>query len=84
MYMPDCLNATIKMLEAPPNVFTQNVYNVAGVSFTPSQLAAAIKKYIPTFEIAYKPDFRQNIADSWPKSLDDSTARKDWVNSKLK
>ncbi len=78
MYMPDCLKATVQMIESPPSVFTQNVYNVTGFSFTPAQLADAIKKYIPSFEIDYKPDFRQKIADSWPRSLDDSCARRDW------
>jgi len=78
MYMPDCLKATVQMIETPANVFSQNVYNVTGFSFTPAQLAEAIKKYIPNFQIDYQPDFRQKIADSWPKSLDDSKARKDW------
>ena len=53
-------------------------YNLAGISFTPEQLAAEIKKHIPEFTIDYKPDFRQEIADSWPDSIDDSCARKDW------
>jgi len=78
MYMPDCLKATMSILCAPAESLRHRTYNVAAVSFTPEQLAAAIKKRIPEFEIAYKPDFRQAIADSWPRSLDDAEARKDW------
>jgi len=78
MYMPDCLQSTVQILESPKKVFTQNVYNVTGFSFTPAQLSKAIKKYLPNFEIKYNPDFRQQIADSWPRSLDDSKARLDW------
>jgi threonine 3-dehydrogenase len=78
MYMPDCLQATIKLLEAPQEVLTQRVYNVAAYSFTPKQLYESIKRHIPNLTISYKPDFRQQIADSWPKTLDDSKARADW------
>eukprot|EP00455_Lapot_gusevi_P057838 TRINITY_DN996_c0_g1_i1.p1 TRINITY_DN996_c0_g1~~TRINITY_DN996_c0_g1_i1.p1 ORF type:complete len:353 (+),score=75.37 TRINITY_DN996_c0_g1_i1:51-1109(+) len=78
MYMPDCLKATIKLMEAPASRLTKRVYNVTGMSFTPAQVAESIRKYIPHFEISYQPDFRQNIADTWPKSLDDSLARADW------
>jgi len=78
MYMPDCLKATQKILEVEPDLLSDRVYNVSAFSFTPEQLAGSIKKYIPDFTIDYKPDFRQKIADSWPKSLDDSLARKDW------
>eukprot|EP01114_Cavostelium_apophysatum_P016751 TRINITY_DN4826_c0_g1_i2.p1 TRINITY_DN4826_c0_g1~~TRINITY_DN4826_c0_g1_i2.p1 ORF type:complete len:228 (-),score=45.60 TRINITY_DN4826_c0_g1_i2:50-733(-) len=78
MYMPDCLKATQVLLEADAKTLTDRVYNVTGMSFTPTQLAASIKKFIPNFEIEYRPDFRQKIADSWPRSLDDSLARKDW------
>ena len=53
-------------------------YNMAGISFTPEELAEEIKKHIPEFTISYKPDFRQAIADSWPASIDDSVAKKDW------
>jgi threonine 3-dehydrogenase len=66
------------LLEAPSEKLTQRVYNVAGFSFTPAQIAAEIKKHVPNFSVTYAPDFRQKIADSWPKSLDDSNARKDW------
>jgi threonine 3-dehydrogenase len=78
MFMPDCLKSTVQLLEAPNEWLTQRVYNVTAISFTPEQLAAAIKKYMPHFEISYQPDERQKIADSWPRSLDDSLARKDW------
>jgi nucleoside-diphosphate-sugar epimerase len=53
-------------------------YNISGISFSPEEIAAAIKKHIPEFEINYKPDYRQNIADSWPQSIDDNVARNDW------
>eukprot|EP01089_Gocevia_fonbrunei_P017750 TRINITY_DN5848_c0_g1_i3.p1 TRINITY_DN5848_c0_g1~~TRINITY_DN5848_c0_g1_i3.p1 ORF type:complete len:217 (+),score=41.64 TRINITY_DN5848_c0_g1_i3:418-1068(+) len=78
MHMQDCIEGTIKLLEAPAEKLTQRTYNLAAVSFTPEQLAEEIKKHIPEFEISYTPDFRQSIADSWPRSLDDSKAREDW------
>jgi len=79
MYMPDCLKATIKLLEAPASTLSERVYNVSGVSFTPKQIADSIKKYMKDFQIKYNPDpLRQGIANSWPRSLDDSLARKDW------
>ncbi|KAJ9459727.1 threonine 3-dehydrogenase [Diplonema papillatum] len=78
MYMPDCLKATIDLLEVPRTKLSRGVYNVAAMSFTPAQVAAAIKKHIPGFEIEYAPDFRQDIAHTWPDSLDDTLARKDW------
>lgn len=79
MYMPDCIKATIDIMEADPaKVKRHDSYNVAGMSFSVGELAAEIKKYIPEFKCDYKPDFRQKIADSWPMSIDDSTARKDW------
>jgi nucleoside-diphosphate-sugar epimerase len=53
-------------------------YNLAGMTFTPDEIAASIRKLVPDFEISYKPDFRQAIADSWPASIDDSAARHDW------
>jgi len=79
IYMPDAIRATIELMEAPAGkVAIRSSYNVAGVSFNPRELAAAIKKAVPAFEIAYKPDSRQAIADTWPKSLDDSRATSDW------
>jgi len=79
MYMPDALRATIELMEAPSaSVRIRSSYNLAGISFTPSQLAREIAQHIPDFKIGYKPDFRQAIADSWPGSIDDSRARQDW------
>lgn len=78
MMMSDCLKSTFDLIEAPDDKLQHRVYNVTGMSFTPEQLADAIKEYIPDFEITYKPDFRDGIARSWPHSLDDSAARKEW------
>lgn len=79
MYMPDCLKSTIDLMEADPaKVKRHDSYNLAGMSFSAGELAAEIKKHIPEFKCDYKPDFRQKIADSWPMSIDDSTARRDW------
>jgi threonine 3-dehydrogenase len=78
MYMPDCLKATVDLLQAPAESLNQRVYNVTAVSFTPAQIAASIKKFLPHFEITYAPDFRQQIAETWPRSIDDNRARKDW------
>ena len=79
MYMPDAIRATIELMEAPAQqVKIRSSYNLAGISFTPKQLASEIKKHIPDFEMTYNPDFRQAIADSWPSSIDDSYAQKDW------
>lgn len=79
MYMPDCLKSTMDLMEADASrVKRHDSYNVAGMSFSAGQLAAEIKKHIPDFRCDYKPDFRQNIADSWPMSIDDSQARKEW------
>lgn len=79
MYMRDAVDATIKIMQAKPSdIKIRSSYNLSGISFTPKELAAEIKKHIPDFKITYKPDFRQEIADSWPSSIDDSEARKDW------
>jgi nucleoside-diphosphate-sugar epimerase len=79
IYMPDAIRATIELMEAPAEqVKVRSAYNVGGVSFNPEQLAAAITRAVPDFKIAYKPDSRQAIADTWPQSLDDSTASADW------
>jgi nucleoside-diphosphate-sugar epimerase len=78
MYMPDCIKSTIDLIEADAKKLAHRTFNVAAVSFTPEELANEIKKIIPDFQIDYKPDFHQAIADSWPKSIDDSVARKEW------
>jgi nucleoside-diphosphate-sugar epimerase len=79
MYMPDAIRATLEMMEAPAGAIRErHAYNLGGVSFTPAQIAAAIAEELPGFEIGYAPDFRQAIADSWPRSIDDSAARADW------
>jgi len=79
MFMPDAIRATIELMEADESKLSvHSSYNLNGISFDPAQLSNEIKKFIPEFEITYKPDFRQAIADSWPKSIDDSTAAKDW------
>lgn len=79
MFMPDAIRATIDLVEAPAEkVKIRSSYNLSGISFDPKGLAAEIKKHIPEFTISYKPDFRQQIAESWPGSIDDAEARADW------
>ena len=79
MFMPDAIRATIDLMEADSSKLSlRSSYNIAGISFTPRQLAEEIRKHVPGFRITYKPDFRQAIADSWPASIDDTVARKDW------
>jgi nucleoside-diphosphate-sugar epimerase len=79
MYMPDAIRATLELMEAPADkISVRTSYNISGISFSPAEIAASIKKHIPEFKINYKPDYRQAIADSWPQSIDDSVARKDW------
>ena len=79
MYMPDAIRATIELMETQQeNVKIRSSYNLAGISFTPKQIATEISKHIPNFEISYKPDFRQEIANSWPSSIDDKNAQYDW------
>lgn len=79
MYLPDALRATIELMSAPKeNLKLGMAYNLSAMSVSPLTLANEIKKLIPNFEIAYSPDKRQAIADSWPKSIDDSTARAEW------
>ena len=79
MFMADAIRATVELMEAPKDQITiRSAYNLSGCSFTPNSLTENIKQHIPNFEISYKPDFRQEIADSWPKSIDDSVARNDW------
>lgn len=79
MYMPDAIRATLELMEAPADkISVRTSYNVAGMSFSPKEIAGSIKELIPDFEMGYKPDSRQAIADSWPQSIDDSVANKDW------
>lgn len=79
LYMPDAIKATLDLMDAPAEqIKVRSSYNLAGFSFTPAELAVAVKKHIPDFTMDYAPDFRQAIADSWPGSIDDSRARKDW------
>jgi nucleoside-diphosphate-sugar epimerase len=80
MYMPDAIQATIQIMHAPAeNIKIRGAYNIAGVSFNPKQIADEIKKHIPDFTITYKPDFRQEIADTWPQSINDAEARQHWA-----
>jgi nucleoside-diphosphate-sugar epimerase len=79
MYMPDAIRATIELMEADKSkISIRTSYNISGMSFSPKEIAAEIKKHIPDFAITYKPDYRQAIADSWPQSIDDTIARNDW------
>ena len=78
MYQPDCLKCMVDLLEADNSKLKRRVYNITGMSFSAGEIAAEIKKHIPEFEINYKPDFRQEIADSWPKTIDDSLACEEW------
>lgn len=79
MFMEDAINSTIKLMEADASkISIRSSYNLGGISFDPKEIATEIKKHIPEFEITYKPDFRQAIAESWPQSIDDRVACKDW------
>ncbi|MEM4247827.1 MAG: L-threonine 3-dehydrogenase [Candidatus Nanoarchaeia archaeon] len=79
MYMPDAIKATIDLMEADSSkIKIRTSYNLAAISFSPEDIYREIKRHIPAFKITYVPDFRQKIADSWPKSIDDSKARQDW------
>lgn len=79
MYMPDAIRATIELMEATSDQLSiRSSYNVAGFSFAPEEIAASIQKSMPDFTISHEPDFRQQIAESWPQSIDDSVARADW------
>ena len=79
MMMEDAIRATIELMESDAEkIKIRSAYNLAGISFTPKQLAEEIQKHLPGFEISYAPDFRQGLADSWPNSIDDSTAKNDW------
>ena len=79
MYMSDAIRAAIELMEAPmKKVKIRSSYNIAGISFTPKDIAIEISKYIPNFEMTYNTDFRQAIADSWPSSINDQHAQNDW------
>jgi nucleoside-diphosphate-sugar epimerase len=79
MYMPDAIRATIELMEAPAaKISVRTAYNISGMSFSPKEIAAEIKKHMPEFKMSYKPDYRQAIANSWPQSIDDAVARNDW------
>jgi nucleoside-diphosphate-sugar epimerase len=79
MYMPDCIKGTIDLMEADISKLKHHCdFNLTAMSFSAGELADEIRKYIPKFKCDYKPDFRQAIADTWPKTIDDSTARKEW------
>jgi nucleoside-diphosphate-sugar epimerase len=79
MYMPDAIRGTIQLMEAPADKITiRSAYNFSGMSFAPKDVASEILKHIPDFQVTYRPDFRQEIAESWPQSIDDSYAAKDW------
>lgn len=79
MFMDDAIKSTIQLMDTDSSKLSvRSSYNMAGISFTPKELADEIRKLMPDFKITYKPDFRQAIADSWPQSIDDSIARQDW------
>lgn len=79
MYMPDAIRATLELMEAPAeNISVRTSYNISAMSFSPAEIAASVKQHIPDFTISYAPDYRQKIAESWPYSIDDSVARRDW------
>lgn len=79
MYMPDAIRATIELMEAPSDRLSiRSSYNLSAMSFSPKEISASIQKHIPDFSITYAPDFRQQIANSWPQSIDDSRAQNDW------
>ena len=79
MYMPDAIRATIELMEAGADkINIRTSYNLSAMSFSPKDIASEIKKHLPEFSMMYKPDYRQAIANSWPQSIDDAVARKDW------
>ncbi len=78
LYMPDCVKALIEIIQADPTKILHRVFNLTGMSFSCAELAHEIRKHIPDFTIDYKPDSRQQIADSWPMTIDDSLAREEW------
>ena len=79
MYMDDAISATLQLMDAPAErIGVRTSYNLGAVSFTPAQMAESIREEIPDFQISYEPDYRQEIADTWPESIDDSKAREEW------
>ena len=79
IYMPDCLDCAMDLMDAPPTkVRRRDAYNVTAMSFTPAELVRELRRFVPHLGVDYVPDHRQKIADSWPMSLDDSEARRDW------
>lgn len=79
MFMDDAIKATLQLMETDAeNVKVRSSYNLSAMNFTPSQMAESIQNHIPDFKVSYEPDFRQAIADSWPSSIDDQEARRDW------
>ena len=79
IYMPECLKAILDVMDADPSRLKHHTdFNVAGVSFSVGEVASEIWKHIPDLEVLYVPDYRQEIADTWPHSLDDSAAREEW------
>ena len=78
MFMPHCVKPTINIMEVDSSRLAHRIFNLAAVSFAPHDIVAEIKKYIPEFVCTYEPDFRQAIADSWPRTIDDSAARRQW------
>ncbi|SMC36090.1 NAD-dependent epimerase/dehydratase family protein [Cellulophaga tyrosinoxydans] len=79
MFMDDAIRATIDIMDSKPEqIKIRSSYNLAAMSFDPAEIANSIRKHIPEFEISYEPDFRQHIADSWPSSINDADAQKDW------
>jgi nucleoside-diphosphate-sugar epimerase len=79
MYMPDCIKGTIDLMEADFDRLRHHAdFNLASMTFSAGELAAAIKRHVPEFGCTYEPDFRQAIADSWPCSIDDTAAREEW------
>ncbi len=79
MYMPDAIRATMELMEAPADkISVRTSYNLSGMSFSPKEIGTAIQEHIPGFSMTYAPDYRQQIANSWPQSIDDSVATQDW------
>ena len=79
MFMDDAIKATVDIMEAKnESIKIRSSYNLSAISFTPKQIAKSIQMHIPDFSMTYTPDFRQDIANSWPKSIDDARAREDW------